>query len=142
MLRVEDLPEGELEAMERSPDEVVLSSVGHGEDLRLADLRGQTSVLVFEGVQSMRSEQGKEVNRALNRWVLPEGTHGYIVWDGEGMRVFGEDYLPGLDGAIRSSTRAVTVHGPGARSEARIGDPDFFVELRVPGSGSLEAAGP
>jgi hypothetical protein len=88
VLRVADLPEGELAAMERSPDEVVLSSAGLGDDLRLADLRGQTTVLVFEGVQSMRSEQGKEVNRALNRWVLPEGTHGYIVWDGEGMRVF------------------------------------------------------
>ena len=59
---------------------------------------------------------------------------------GEGMRVFGEDYLPGLDRAIRSSTRTLTVHGPGARLEARIGDPDFFVELRVPGS--FEAAGP
>jgi hypothetical protein len=87
VLRVEDLPD-ELAAMERSPDELVLSSVGHGEDLRLADLRGQTTVLVFEGISSMRSEQGKEVNRALNRWSLPEGTHGYIVWDGEGMRVF------------------------------------------------------
>ena len=61
---------------------------------------------------------------------------------GEGMRVFGEDYLPGLDRAIRSSTRAVTVYGPGARPEARIGDLDFFVELRVPGPGSLEAARP
>lgn len=89
VLRVEDLPD-QLAAMERSPDEVVLSSAGHGDDLRLADLRGQTSVFVFEGVQSMRSEQGKELNRALNRWILPEGTKGYIVWDGEGMRMFEE----------------------------------------------------
>lgn len=89
VLRVEDLPD-ELAAMERSPDEVVLSGAGVGPDLRLADLRGQTSVLVFEGVQSMRSEQGKELNRALNRWILPAGTQGYIVWDGEGMRMFEE----------------------------------------------------
>jgi hypothetical protein len=87
VLRVEDLPD-ELTAMERSPDELVLSSVGHGVDLRLADVHGQTSVLVFEGIQSMRVEQGKEVNRALNRWILPEGTQGYVVWDGDGMRVF------------------------------------------------------
>lgn len=87
VLRVEDLPD-ELAAMERSPDEVVLSSAGHGDDLRLADLRGQTTVLVFEGVQSMRSEQGKELNRALNRWTLPAHTKGYIVWDGEGMQMF------------------------------------------------------
>lgn len=87
VLRVEDLPD-ELAVMERSPDEIVLSSVGHGDDLRLSSLRGQTSVIVFEGVQSMRIEQGKEVNRALNRWILPESTKGYIAWDGEGMRVF------------------------------------------------------
>jgi len=87
VLRVEDIPE-DLGTMERNPDEIVLSAAGQGEDLRLADLRGQTSVIVFEGVQSMRSEQGKEVNRALNRWILPEGTKGYIAWDGEGMRLF------------------------------------------------------
>ncbi len=87
VLRVEELPD-ELAAMERSPDELVLSAAGRGEDLRLADLRGQTTVLVLEGVQSMRSEQGKEVNRALNRWVLPDDTRVYIVWDGEGMRIF------------------------------------------------------
>ncbi|MEM9456025.1 MAG: hypothetical protein AAGF11_17725 [Myxococcota bacterium] len=89
VLRVEDVPD-RLATMERSPDEVVLSSAGHGDDLRLADLRGQTSVIVFEGIQSMRTEQGKEVNRALNRWILPEGTQGYIAWDGEGMRIFEE----------------------------------------------------
>lgn len=86
VLRVEDIPD-ELAAMERSPDEVVLSSAGHGDDLPLASLRGQTSVIIVEGIQSMRSEQGKQVNRALNRWILPEGTHGYIAWDGEGMRI-------------------------------------------------------
>lgn len=89
VLRVEEIPD-ELATMERSVDEVVLSSAGHGEDLRLADLRGQTSVIVFEGIQSMRTEQGKEVNRALNRWILPEGTQGYIAWDGEGMQIFEE----------------------------------------------------
>lgn len=87
VLRREEIPD-ELAAMERSPDELVFSSMGHGEDLRIADLRGQTTVLVFEGIQSMRVEQGKEVNRALNRWVLPESTRGYIVWDGDGMRMF------------------------------------------------------
>ncbi len=89
VLRVEDIPE-ELGTMERSPDEVVLSAGGQGANLHLVDLRGHTSVIVFEGVQSMRSEQGKEVNRALNRWVLPESTKGYIAWDGEGMRIFEE----------------------------------------------------
>jgi hypothetical protein len=51
---------------------------------------------------------------------------------GEGARVFGEDYLRRLDAAVRSDTRLAAVHGPGARPEARIGDPGFFVEIRVP----------
>jgi len=59
---------------------------------------------------------------------------------GEGARAFGQDYVPGVDRAIRSSTRAVKIYGPGARTDARIGDPDFFIELRIPGT--AEAAGP
>ena len=51
---------------------------------------------------------------------------------GEGARVFGRDYLASLDRVIRSRTQAVTLHGPGAREGARIGDPDFFVEVRAP----------
>ncbi|MCA9651305.1 MAG: hypothetical protein KC501_15410 [Myxococcales bacterium] len=89
VFRVEDVP-GQLDAMERSPDEVVVSAVGNGEDLHFASLRGHKSVIVFEGVQSMQGEEGKEVNRALYRWLLPDDVQGYIVWDGEGMRIFEE----------------------------------------------------
>ncbi len=52
---------------------------------------------------------------------------------GEGARAFGQDYLPALDAAARARTRSAAVYGPGAREEARIGDPGFFVEIRVPG---------
>ena len=51
---------------------------------------------------------------------------------GEGARVFGEDYLETLDRAIRAQTRAAASYGPGARQDARIGDPHFFVEIRLP----------
>jgi hypothetical protein len=51
---------------------------------------------------------------------------------GEGSRVFGRDYLARLDEEVRSRSRVVSIHGPGARPGARIGDPDFFVEIRVP----------
>ncbi len=51
---------------------------------------------------------------------------------GEGARAFGEDYLVGLDAAVRARTRVAAIYGPGARDEARIGDPGFFVEVRVP----------
>jgi hypothetical protein len=51
---------------------------------------------------------------------------------GEGQRAFGTDYLPRLDAAARAATAPVAIYGPGARPDARIGDPQFFLELRVP----------
>ncbi len=51
---------------------------------------------------------------------------------GEGARSLGHDYLQTLDAAARSRTRPAAVYGPGAREGARIGDPGFFVEVRVP----------
>ena len=51
---------------------------------------------------------------------------------GEGQRAFGADYLRRLDAAARSAFRAEAAYGPGARPGARIGDPEFFVEIRVP----------
>jgi len=99
------------------------------------------------GVAAGHREGEREVARREVQYDADRAAHppdvtvfANVLAVGEGMRVFGEDYLPGLDRAIRSSTRTLTVHGPGARPEARIGDPDFFVELRVPGS--FEAAGP
>ena len=48
---------------------------------------------------------------------------------GEGQPVFGKDYLERLDAAARSRFRTQAIHGPGSRPGARIGDPDFFVEV-------------
>ena len=48
---------------------------------------------------------------------------------GEGQPVFGRDYLEALDREARSRFRTEAVHGPGARPGARIGDPDFFIEI-------------
>ncbi len=53
--------------------------------------------------------------------------------------MFGQDYLAPVDSAIRSRTQVAAVYGPGARPDARIGDPDFFVEIRTP---SPAGAGP
>ncbi len=51
---------------------------------------------------------------------------------GEGARAFGQDYLVGLAAAARARYRPVAAFGPGARPGARIGDPEFFVELSIP----------
>jgi hypothetical protein len=51
---------------------------------------------------------------------------------GEGARIFGVDYLRDLHTVLQSRTRTAAIYGPGARAGARIGDPDFFVEIRTP----------
>ena len=57
-----------------------------------------------------------------------------VVAIGEGQRAFGTDYLRRLDSAARAAFRTEAIYGPGARPGARIGDPGFFVEIRVPES--------
>lgn len=51
---------------------------------------------------------------------------------GEGARAFGQDYLNRLAAAARARYRAAALFGPGARPGARIGDPQFFVEISTP----------
>ncbi len=60
-----------------------------------------------------------------------------VVAVGHGALVFGKDYLASLDRLVRERFKTAAVFGPGARPDARIGDPDFFVEVRVP-RGRLE----
>ncbi len=45
---------------------------------------------------------------------------------------FGQDYFVALDRFVRERFRAVAAYGPGGGPEARIGDPDFFLQVRVP----------
>ena len=51
---------------------------------------------------------------------------------GHGRAAFGKDYLEELDGFVRASFRPAAAFGPGAGSSPRIGDPGFFIEVRVP----------
>ena len=56
------------------------------------------------------------------------------VWTtGHGPVAFGRDYLQRLDSAVRAISRPIASFGPGARKAERIGDPDFFIEIRAPG---------
>ncbi len=45
---------------------------------------------------------------------------------------FGSDYLRDLDRFVRENFEVAASYGPGAGSEESIGDPQFFVEIRVP----------
>ncbi|HKF45372.1 MAG TPA: hypothetical protein VKG01_19925 [Thermoanaerobaculia bacterium] len=54
---------------------------------------------------------------------------------GEGATAFGKDYNVELGAAIERDFRVARAFGPGARPGARIGDPGFFIEVRVPAGG-------
>jgi hypothetical protein len=45
---------------------------------------------------------------------------------------FGRDYLTDLDRFVRENFEVAASYGPGAGSDPRVGDPQFFVEIRVP----------
>ncbi|HEY3174064.1 MAG TPA: hypothetical protein VGK86_15960, partial [Thermoanaerobaculia bacterium] len=51
---------------------------------------------------------------------------------GHGRVAFGKDYLERLDGFVRQNFRPAVAFGPGAGTGPRIGDPGFFIEIRVP----------
>ncbi|MGH9317601.1 MAG: hypothetical protein ACRD1P_10895 [Thermoanaerobaculia bacterium] len=55
-----------------------------------------------------------------------------VLTVGHGPVAFGRDYLQRLDAAARALSHRVASFGPGARTEERIGDPDFFIEIRLP----------
>jgi len=51
---------------------------------------------------------------------------------GEGTRVFGRDYSTAFGAFLDAHFRPAATYGPNPRSGARIGDPDFFIQVRVP----------
>jgi hypothetical protein len=55
-----------------------------------------------------------------------------VVAVGEGIRAFGKDYLVKLAAVIERRFRVAAAFGPGAGPTAAIGDPQFFIEVRVP----------
>jgi hypothetical protein len=51
---------------------------------------------------------------------------------GHGRIALGKDYLVLLDRFVRERFPRAAAFGPGARPDARVGDPDFFIEVRAP----------
>jgi hypothetical protein len=56
----------------------------------------------------------------------------YVLTIGHGPTAFGRDYLPRLGLFLRERFETAAVFGPNAGPDPRIGDPDFFIEVRVP----------
>jgi hypothetical protein len=77
-------------------------------------------------------EEAGQFARELSERPPDAVIYANVLAVGEGARVFGQDYNEALDRAIRARTQPAILFGPGAKEGARIGDPDFFVEVRVP----------
>ncbi|MCR9159114.1 MAG: hypothetical protein ACE37F_09670 [Nannocystaceae bacterium] len=86
--RAEEIPD-QLEAPE-DPRTLVIPGIGSQPTLDASLLEGKTTFFVFAGIASMRAEEGQRINRALNRWILPEGVQGFIVFDAEGLGFLAE----------------------------------------------------
>jgi hypothetical protein len=55
-----------------------------------------------------------------------------VLTIGHGRAAFGKDYLERLDRAVREHFAAAAAYGPGAGPDPRVGDPNFFIQIRVP----------
>jgi len=88
LLRADDIPV----TLEAAEDPMTLSIPGIGSQptLDAALLKDKTTFFIFVGIQSWTSDEGKPVNRALNRWTLPSGAQGFIIFDAEGLGFLAE----------------------------------------------------
>jgi hypothetical protein len=55
-----------------------------------------------------------------------------VLTVGHGAVALGRDYLADLDRFVRDRFPRAAAFGPGARPDARVGDPGFFIEVRAP----------
>ncbi|MEM6293279.1 MAG: hypothetical protein AAGA54_18550 [Myxococcota bacterium] len=83
LLRVDDIP-AELEPA-GDPRTLVIPGIGSQPELDVSKKQGTRLFFVFVGLQSWSGDEGKKLNRALNRWVLPDDLEGYIIFDAEGL---------------------------------------------------------
>ena len=87
LFRVEDIPD-ELPPIQGDPTAIQIPALRDEPPLSVASLAGKTSFFVIVSAQSGASKEGEALNRALNRWIYPDTTAGYIIGDAEGFEVF------------------------------------------------------
>ncbi len=97
LFRVEDIPE-QLPAMEVEKVDLTVQSLTGDPPLHLGEANGKTTfvVVIGPGGGEDNKKEGQALNRALNRWVFPETTQGFIVADAEGAGLFSgmvEDFV-------------------------------------------------
>jgi len=122
---------GALAALARAPGTTL---VGFPEAGFFAYALGRRSALreeqFFPGTLDPEGERRAAAALAAR---LPDAlVRANVLAIGEGAPAFGRDYYADLDAAARSLYRTAALFGPGAQPGARIGDPQFFVEVALP----------
>ncbi len=88
LLRADDIPTT-LETAE-DPMTLRIAGIGSQPNLDASLMQDKTTFFVFVGIQSWTSDEGKPVNRAVNRWTLPQDVQGFIIFDAEGLGFLAE----------------------------------------------------
>lgn len=85
--RVDEIPE-QLEVIDEEAEaeymQIVIPAQGPLPELRFQDLKGQTTLFIVEGQASMQAKEGREVKKAINRWITPDDVTAYAIGDAEG----------------------------------------------------------
>ena len=146
-VRAEEIPE-QLEAHE-DPAVLAIPGIGDQPALDAALMKDRTSFFVFVGIQTWTGDEGRSLNRALNRWVLPQGVQGFIVFDAEGlgflaekseeyMARFGNETRYPMYGDFEGAFRQVFKMPRGHHGFVVVG-PDGAVKLRKSGGADSDA---
>ncbi len=101
--RAEEIPT-ELPPTDIDPMSVVIPGSGGLPDLKLADYKGKTIYLILGDRESMEAREGKEFDRALNRWTYPPDVVGFAIGDAEGFKLL-SGKIEEMLGAMRPEMR-------------------------------------
>lgn len=98
-------------------------------------VRGRKSLTPFEQFFPGHADTAEDERRIIQQLDSSPPNAAFlcdVLAVGEHHPAFGRDYLIALDRFVRERFVAVASFGPGAGLDARIGDPQFFVTIRVP----------
>ncbi len=145
--RVDDIPEVLDEIDEEAEAEymqIVIPAQGPLPELRFQDLKGQTTFFIVEGQASMQAKEGREVKKAINRWITPDDVVGYSIGDAEGFGVLAgrieRDFLgpmrPEMPRPLYADFEGAIMHGfkmPAGHMAIVVLDPEGKVAYRSSG---------
>lgn len=116
LLQPEPIP-AELPPLPAEPRPIVIPGTQGASDLDFASLRGKTVFFVLVGAWTAGSTEGVALDRALNRWIYPPSTEGFIIGDARGLGLFGSRIEASMDHFAREQRFPLYVDYEGVFAE-------------------------